>query len=160
MSLQKVKKHPKMASLPLFWHRGSSLGRIKIWRGKWAPNSKIPVEIESRQDTLSNKSTWAHFWHLKVPQNRPQSSAAHRGKIAKFSSVSQNFGSRLLQVGPLIYTSVFWHQRQHVKCFFLQIGSYPSGEGRQTVTQDKCHVCSVALVADGWLSISILQWFE
>ena len=128
MSLQKVKKHPKMASLPLFWHTESSLGRMKIWRGKWAPNSKIPVGLESIQDRLSKKPTWAHFGHLKVTQNSPQSSkahrengAAHRGKIAQFASVSWNFGSRLLQVGPLIYTSVFWHQRWNLKCFFSRL---------------------------------------
>jgi len=89
---------------------------MNIWRGKWAPNSRIIVGLESRQDSLSDKPTWAHFGHLKVPQNKPQSSptyrengVAHRGKIANFAPVSRNFGSRLLQVGPLIYTSVFWH---------------------------------------------------
>jgi len=93
LGLLKVKKHPKMASLPLFWHTENNLGRMNIWRGKWAPNSKIPIGLESRQDRLSNKSTLAHFWHLQVPQNRPQSGtmhreigATHRGKTANLLS--------------------------------------------------------------------------
>jgi hypothetical protein len=42
------------------------------------------------------------------------------------------------------------------KELFLQIGFYPSGEGRQTVTQTIFHVCNAAPVANGWLSTSIL----
>ena len=117
LSLLEVKNTQKRTSLPLFWHTGSSLGRMKIWRGKWAPNSKIPVGLESRQDRFSKNPTWAHFGHSQVSQNRPRSSVVHRGKIAKFASVSRNFDSWLLQVGLLIYTFVFWHQRWHLKHF-------------------------------------------
>ena len=77
LCLQEVKNTQKMTSLPLFWHTESSLGRMNIWRAKWAPNSEIPLGLESRQDRLSNKHTWAYFGLLQVPQNRLQSGAEH-----------------------------------------------------------------------------------
>lgn len=140
LSLHEVKNTQKMTSLPLFWHTGSSLGRMKIWRGKWAPNSEIPVGLEIRQDRISNKHTWAHFGLLQVPQNRLPSGAAHRengavhtGKNAKFASVSRNFDSRLLQVGPLIYISVFWHLGRNLKYFLSRLASIQvAKEGKQS----------------------------
>ena len=107
LSLQEVKNTEKMTSLPLFWHTGSSLRRMKIWRGKWAPNSEIPLGLASRQARLSKKHTWSHFGLLQVPQNSLQIGAAHIElgathieKKAKFTSVSRNFHSQLSPSGP------------------------------------------------------------
>ena len=80
---------------------------------------------------LSSKHTWAHFGLLQVPQNRLQSGATHIGKKANFTSVSQNFDSRLLQVGPLIYISLFQHLRWHLKYFHSRLASI------QVVKEDK-----------------------
>ena len=49
LSPQEVKNTQKMTSLPLFWHTGSSLGRLQFWRGKWHPNWKFSLGLESRQ---------------------------------------------------------------------------------------------------------------
>ena len=167
LGLLKVKKHPKVASLPLFWHTERSLGRMKIWKGKWAPSLEILVGLESRQDMISNKPTWAHFGHMQVPQNRLQSGAtyrefgeAHRGKNCQFAPVSENFGSRLLQVGPVIYTLVFWHQRWHLKSFLSRWASIQVAKECKGSPQPKVMLESATPVADCWLSISILKWFE
>ena len=50
-----------MPSLPLFEPTGRSVGRTDFWRGKWTPNSKIPLVLESRQIGLSIKPTWSKF---------------------------------------------------------------------------------------------------
>ena len=92
-----------------------------------------------------------------MPQNRLQIGTTHIGKKANFTSVLRNFDSRLLQVGLLIYISLFSAPKAAFKVFPLQIGFYPSGKGRQTVTQAICHVCNTAPVANGWLSTSILN---
>ena len=162
-----VKKHPKMASLSLFGHTESSLGRMKFWRGNWASNSEILVGLESRQVKIYNKPTWAHFWHMQVPQNRPQSStthrekpAVHRGNFAQFAPVSWNFGSRLLQVGPVIYTSVFWHQMWHLNSFLSRWASIQVAKECKGSPQPNAMLESTAPVANGWLSISISKWFE
>ena len=65
---KRSKNMQKMTSLPLFWHTGSSFGRIHFWRGKWTPIWKIPLGLDSRQVGLSNKPTWAQFGWREVPQ--------------------------------------------------------------------------------------------
>ena len=65
-------------------------------------------------------------------------------------------GDKLLCNRPAHLHFGFLAPKVAFKVFFLHIGFYPSGEGRQTVTQAKCHVCSATPVADGWLFISIL----
>jgi len=77
LSPYEVKNTLKMTSLPLISHTESSLGRLKFWRGKWEPNSEIPLGLESRQVGISNKHTWAQFGLYRVPQNQQQSSATH-----------------------------------------------------------------------------------
>ena len=163
LSLEEVKNTQKMTSLPLFWHTGSSLGRMKIWRGKWAPNSEIPLGLEIRQAKISNKHTWAQFGFLQVPQNRLQSGAthiesgaAHIGKKALNAYVSRNFASRLFISGPSHMHFIFSAHKVVLKVFSLQMGSYPSGKGRKRATQAICHVCGTAPVADVWLSTFIL----
>jgi len=49
LSPQEVKNTLKMTSPPLISHTKSSLGRLRFWRGKWAPNPEIPLGLESRQ---------------------------------------------------------------------------------------------------------------
>ena len=155
-ALKEVKNTQKMTSLPIFWHTGSSIGRMNIWTGKWAPNSKIPLGLESRQDRFSRKHTWAHFGLLQVPQNRLQRGATHIGKKAKFTSVLRNFDSRLSTSGPSHLHFTFSTPKVAFKVFSLQMGIYLSGKGRQRVTQAICHVCGAAPVADVWLSTFIL----
>ncbi len=122
LSLQEAKNTQKMASLPLFWHTGRSLGRMKIWRGKWAPNTKIPLGLEIRQARPSNKHTWGHFGLRKVPQNSLQSIAMHIGKKAQFTSISRNFDSRLSTSGPAHLNFTFSTHKAKFKVFSLQIG--------------------------------------
>jgi len=45
-------------SAPNFAHKKQSW-EIEVLDGKWAPNSEIPLGLESRQVGLSNKHTWA-----------------------------------------------------------------------------------------------------
>ena len=130
LSPQEVKNTLKMTSLPLIPHTERSLGRLRFWRRKWAENSEIPLGLEIRQPRLSKKHTWEHFRLLEVPQNKLQSGvvhiesgAAHIGKKANFTSISRNFDSRLLQVGPIIYISVFQHLRWHSKYFHSRLAS-------------------------------------
>ena len=140
LGLLKVKKHPKMASLPHFWHTQSSLGRMKIWRGKWAPNWEIPVGLESRQDKLSNKPIWAHFGHLQCPKTGPKV-ARHTKKLARRTEEKLPICSHFVKFrfatspsGPDHLNFGFLAPKVAFKVFFLHIGFYPSGEGRQTVT--------------------------
>ena len=107
LSPQEVKNTQKMTSLPLFWHTGRSLERMKIWRGKWAPNLEIPLGLESRQARLSNKHTWSQFGLRKVPQNQLQSGmthtvfgAVHRDPKAKITSAPRHFDSQFSPSGP------------------------------------------------------------
>jgi len=79
----------------LIWHILTSLGRFDFWQGKWTPNWKIPVGLESRLKELSNKPTISSFWHLKVPQKWSQRRATRQaeardpsGKFSKFSLYS------------------------------------------------------------------------
>ena len=95
---QEVKNTQKMTSLPLFWHTESSLGRLKFWRGKWHPNLKIILGLESIQAYLSKKHTWAQFGLREVPQNQLQhgtthreSGAAHRRFLPIFHHSAQKF---------------------------------------------------------------------
>jgi len=70
LSPKEVKNTLKMTFLPLISHIGSSLGRLRIWRGKWAPNSEIPLGLESRQVGFFNKHTWDQFGLHKMHQNQ------------------------------------------------------------------------------------------
>ena len=56
--------------------------------------------------------------------------------------------------GPAHIHFSFFAPKVAFKVFSLQIGFYPSGKGRQMVTQAICHVCNAAPVANGWLSTS------
>lgn len=62
LGLQKVKMHAKFDFLPLFWVAETSFGRIKFWQGKWPPNLKILVGLESRLADLSNELSCTQFW--------------------------------------------------------------------------------------------------
>jgi hypothetical protein len=57
---QKVKKHQKMTSLPLFGHTEAVLGD-SLLRGKMTSKSKIQDVPETRQEDLSNELSWAQF---------------------------------------------------------------------------------------------------
>jgi len=58
---QKGKKHLKIALSAIFGPIGSSAVRTDFRRGKWMPNSEIPLVIESRKIDLSNKPIWNKF---------------------------------------------------------------------------------------------------
>ena len=58
-----------MASLPLFAHIGSSVGRFDFWRVKWQPNPEIPLGLEIRKEGLSNELSYTQF-------GRPSNSAS------------------------------------------------------------------------------------
>ena len=65
-----------------------------------------------------------------MPQNRTQSSTmhrekrmAHKGNFAQFAPVLRNFGSRFLQLGPVIHSLVFWQQRWLLKSFLSRWAS-------------------------------------
>ena len=88
----RVKNTLKMTFLPLFGHTGSSVGKTHFWRGKWQPNSEIPLGLESRQADRSNELSYAQFGHREGLQNRLQSGMTHRefrcgalGILAHFS---------------------------------------------------------------------------
>ena len=51
----------------------SSLGRIDFWLGKWPPNQKIIVGLESRLRYLSNELSCTSFWHREGLQTGLQS---------------------------------------------------------------------------------------
>ena len=154
-------KTPKNGlSAPFLTHRKQSWENGDL-EGQMSTKFKIPMGLESRQDRISKKPTWAHFGHLKVPQNRLQSGTthrefgtAHRGKNCQFAPVSRNFGSRLLQVGPVIYTSFFWHQRRNLKSFLSRWASIQVAKECKGPPQPNVMLESAAPVADGWLSIS------
>ena len=87
-----------MTSLPPFAPIGSSLGRVKFWRGKLHRNPEIQLGLETRQEGISNKLSWAQFGFQEVPQNQLQtgtthreSGAAHRGKIASLTKYCSAF---------------------------------------------------------------------
>lgn len=93
---QKVKRHAKHDLLPLFGHTWSSLGRMHLWRGKWAPNFEIPLGLEIRHPDLSNKPTWAQFGCREVPQKWAERRATRRvlaryawGNFPSFASLAQ-----------------------------------------------------------------------
>ena len=95
LGLQKVKKQAKNNFLPHFLHTESSLGRLQFWRGKWQPNSEIPLGLESRHPEFSNKPTFASFGHLKGPQKCSQRRATRQdlarnpsGKLLRISAYS------------------------------------------------------------------------
>ena len=67
-----------MAFLPLFAHTGSSVGILDFLRGKWQPNSEIPLGLESRHVDISKEISYAQFGLREGPQNQPQSGAMHR----------------------------------------------------------------------------------
>lgn len=75
---KRVKNTSKMLTLPLFGHTGSSFGRTDFWRGKWTPNSKIPLVLEIRQIDISNKPTWRKFGEGEGLQNRLGKNVMHR----------------------------------------------------------------------------------
>lgn len=77
-AFKRVKTMSKMPSLPLFVHKGSSVGRTHFSRGKWTPNLEIPLVPESRQTGLSNKPNWRNFFAWKCLQNQLQNGAMHK----------------------------------------------------------------------------------
>ena len=50
-------------------HILTSLGRFDFWQGKWTPNWKIPVGLESIVNNISNVLSCTQFWHRKGLQN-------------------------------------------------------------------------------------------
>ena len=98
---KRSKNMQNMTSLPLFWHTGSSLGRMHFWRGKWTPNWKIPLALEIRQERLSNKTTWAQFGLRQVPQNQQQSSATHTEISAAHRGFWPNFSPSNSEIWPV-----------------------------------------------------------
>lgn len=75
---KRVKNTPKMTFLPLFGHTGSSVGKTPFWRGKWRPNLKIPLVLESTQVDLSKTCTWRRFGHREGLQKWLQIGTMHR----------------------------------------------------------------------------------
>ena len=70
---------PKGQNTAKFWLSApflscrSSLGRIDFWLGKWPPNPKILVGLESRLREISNELCCTSFWHLEGLQTGLQS---------------------------------------------------------------------------------------
>ena len=75
---KRVKNTLKMTFLPLFGHTRSSVGRTHFWRGKWKPNSEIPLVLKIIQAELSNKPTWIQFGQREGLQNQLQTGKTHR----------------------------------------------------------------------------------
>jgi len=149
-------KHPKNdLSAPILTHRKQS------WENEY---------LEGKMSTKFRNSTWvrkytgqafqqAHlgtFWTpTSASKEAPKWHGAYRKKgkfylrFVKFKFVTSPSGPAHLHftfLAPMVAFTVF----------SLQIGFYPSGKGRKTVTQAICHVCNAAPVANGWLSTSIL----
>ena len=76
---RKVKNTLKMTFLPLFGHTGSSVGKTHFWRGKWKPNSELPLGLEIRQVDISNELSCAQFGHREGLQNQLQTGATYWG---------------------------------------------------------------------------------
>ena len=55
----------------LIWHSSTSLGRFDFWQGKWTPNHKIQVVLESRLKYLSNELSCTQFWHREGLHKSP-----------------------------------------------------------------------------------------
>ena len=55
----------------LILHILTSLGRFDFWQGKWTPNWKIPVGLESRLKDLSNELSCTWFRHREGLQKPP-----------------------------------------------------------------------------------------
>ena len=60
-ALKKVNNTQRMTLLPLFWHTASSVGRTQFWRGKWRPNSKIPLGCKVDRKTFPKNTLGAHL---------------------------------------------------------------------------------------------------
>ena len=91
LALKKVKNTQKMTSLPLFWHKRSTVGRTNFWRGKWRKNWEVLLRLESIQEYLSNKHTWSECGHqeslqkwVQIGTTHRESGAVHRGNLAQF----------------------------------------------------------------------------
>lgn len=78
LSFQKGQKHLKNDLSTPFWHTGRSLGRTHFWRGKWRPNSTIPLVLESIQEKISKNPTWRKFGYREGLQKQLQKGAMHR----------------------------------------------------------------------------------
>ena len=70
LSLQKLKIHQKNDFLPTFWVAESDLGRNGFWGVKSAPNSEIPLGMESRQAKLSNEPSCTWFGPVEPTQKQ------------------------------------------------------------------------------------------
>lgn len=64
------KIHQKNDFLPTFWVAESDLGRNGFWGVKSAPNSEIPLGMESRQAKLSNEPSCTWFWSVEPTQKQ------------------------------------------------------------------------------------------
>ena len=73
-----VKNTLKLTFLPLFGHTRSSVGKTHFWRGKWKPNSEIPLGLEIRQENIYNELSCAQFGHQEGLQNWLQTGVTHR----------------------------------------------------------------------------------
>jgi len=62
----------------LIWHILTSLGRFDFWQGKWTPNWKISVLLESRLKEISNELSCTWFQHQEGLQKSPESRTTHQ----------------------------------------------------------------------------------
>lgn len=58
---QKVQKLSKNDLSASFWTHRSCLSRFHFWGGKWPPNEKIKVVLETILEDLSNEPYWNKF---------------------------------------------------------------------------------------------------
>jgi len=114
----KGQKTPKNGQLSTFLTHRKQSWENEVLEGKMSSKFKNSSWVGKQTKHAFQK---AHLGTFLTPENAPKQAPkwhdalriwrGAKGKKCHFALVSRNFGSRLLQVGPLIYTSVFWNPR-------------------------------------------------